>query len=112
MMKVIFFLLLNINACILLGRKDENMEILKVSSKSKPINVAGALASILKEKNEVSVQVIGAGSLNQLVKSIIICKGILAPLGKNIICIPSFTNVEIDKEEKTAIRMNIICQQN
>lgn len=83
------------------------MEILKVSSKSNPNNVAGSLANIIREKNVVEVQVIGAGALNQLVKSIIICRGYLAPLGINVTCIPSFTDVKIDNIIKTGIRFSI-----
>ena len=83
------------------------MNLIKVSSKSKPNNVAGALANIIKEKKEINVQVVGAGALNQLVKSIIICKGYLAPIGINIVCIPSFTNVKIDNIDKTGIKMLI-----
>ncbi len=83
------------------------METLKVSSKSNPNNVAGAIANILKDEDKVTIQVIGAGALNQLIKSIIICKGFLAPIGKKIICDPSFTDVVIDNEEKTAIKMSI-----
>ena len=83
------------------------MNIIKVSSKSKSNNVAGALASILKEKKEIDVQVVGAGALNQLVKSIIICRGYLAPIGLNIVCIPSFSNVKIDNIDKTGIKILI-----
>ncbi len=83
------------------------MEILKVSSKSNSNNVAGAIANILKKEEQIEVQVIGAGALNQLVKSIIICRGLLAPTGKNISCIPSFTETYIDDKEKTAIKFLI-----
>lgn len=83
------------------------MEILKVSSKSNSSNVAGALANIIKENSRVEVQVIGAGALNQLVKAIIICRGFLAPLGINIVCIPSFTDVQIDNSSKTGIKFLI-----
>ncbi|MBR1386212.1 MAG: stage V sporulation protein S [Bacilli bacterium] len=83
------------------------METLKVSSKSNPNNVAGAITNILKEKDKVEVQVIGAGALNQLVKAIIIARGFVAPLGKNIVCIPSFNDIKINDEEKTAIKMII-----
>ena len=83
------------------------MKIIKVSSKSKPNNVAGAFANILKEKKEIDVQVVGAGALNQLIKSIIICRGYLAPIGINIVCIPSFTNVKIDNIDKTGIKILI-----
>lgn len=81
------------------------MEILKVSSKSNPNSVAGALANILKERDMVEIQAIGAGALNQSVKAIIICRGFLAPSGKNLVCIPAFADIKIDKEERTAIKL-------
>ena len=83
------------------------MEIIKVSSKSNCNSVAGALANIIKEKNQVEVQTIGAGALNQLIKSIIICRGFLAPSGINIVCIPSFTDIKINNASKTGIKMLI-----
>lgn len=81
------------------------MEILKVSSKSNPNSVAGALANILKERDTVEIQAIGAGALNQSVKAIIICRGFLAPSGKNLVCIPAFADIKIDNEERTAIKL-------
>ena len=83
------------------------MKMIKVSSKSKPNSVAGALTNIIKEKKEIEVQVIGAGALNQLVKSIIICRGYLARLGIDIVCIPSFSEVKIDNFDKTGIKILI-----
>ena len=81
------------------------MEILKVSSKSNPNSVAGALANILKERDTVEIQAIGAGALNQSVKAIIICRGFLAPSGKNLACIPAFADIVIDGDERTAIKL-------
>ena len=43
------------------------MEILKVSSKSNPSKVAGAIANIYRESKSVEIQTIGAGSLNLLI---------------------------------------------
>ncbi len=83
------------------------MKTIKVSSNTKPNSFAGALANIIKEKNEIEVQVVGAGALNQLIKGIIICRGYLAPLGINIICIPSFSSVKIDNIDKTGIKILI-----
>ncbi len=83
------------------------MEIIKVSSKSNSNSVAGALSNILKKEDLIEVQVIGAGALNQLVKSIIICRGLLAPTGKNLYCVPSFVETYIDDKEKTAIKFLI-----
>ncbi len=83
------------------------MEIIKVSSKSNPNSVAGAFANILKNKDHLESQVVGAAALNQLIKAIIICRGYLAPLGKNIVCIPSFSEVKIENVDKTAIKIMI-----
>ena len=81
------------------------MEVLKVSSKSKPSSVAGALANAFREKRSVEVQAIGAGSLNQAVKAIAIARGYVAPSGKDLICIPAFSDVLIEGEERTAIKL-------
>jgi stage V sporulation protein S len=83
------------------------MEILKVSSKSKPNSVAGALANAFKEKNQIEIQAVGAGALNQAIKGIAIARGFVAPSGKNLICIPAFSDIVIDGEERTAIKLLI-----
>ena len=81
------------------------MDVLKVSSKSKPSSVAGALANAFREKRSVEVQAIGAGSLNQAVKAIAIARGYVAPTGKDLVCIPAFSDVLIEGEERTAIKL-------
>ena len=83
------------------------METLKVRSKSNPNSIAGALENVLKEKNTVEIQAIGAGALNQAIKAIAIARGFVAPSGKNLICIPAFTDIMIDGEERTAIKLII-----
>ena len=83
------------------------MEILKVSSKSNPNSVAGALANVFREKGTVEVQAVGAGALNQAIKAIAIARGFVAPSGKNLFCIPAFSDIAIDGEERTAIKLII-----
>ena len=83
------------------------MEILKVSSKSNPSKVAGAIANIFRENGRLEIQTIGAGSLNQAIKAVAITRGFLAPMGKNICVIPSFSDTLIDGENKTAIKLII-----
>ncbi len=80
------------------------MEVLKVSSNSKPKSVAGALAAVLREQGTAEIQAIGAGAINQAVKAIAIARGFVAPNGMDIIAIPAFSEVEIDGEERTAIK--------
>ena len=81
------------------------MEILKVSAKSNPSSVAGALAGVLREKGAAEIQAIGAGAINQAVKAIAIARGFVAPHGMDLICIPAFMDIMIDGEERTAIKL-------
>lgn len=80
------------------------MDILKVAAKSNPNSVAGALAGVLREKGSVEMQAIGAGAINQAVKAIAIARGFVAPGGIDLVCIPAFTEITINGEERTAIR--------
>ena len=81
------------------------MEILKVSSKSNPSKVAGAIANVFRENGSVELQTIGAGSLNQAIKAICIARGFLAPSGENLVVVPAFSDIMIEGEEKTAIKL-------
>lgn len=55
------------------------MEILKVSSKSNPSKVAGAITNVFRTEGIVELQTIGAGSLNQAIKAIAIARGRVTP---------------------------------
>ena len=83
------------------------METLKVGTKSNPNSVAGALANIFRENGTVEIQAIGAGALNQAIKAIAIERGFVAPSGKNLVCIPAFTDIQINGDERTAIKLII-----
>ena len=81
------------------------MEVLKVSSKSNPNSCAGAMAGVIRQAGAVEVQVVGAGALNQAVKAIAIARGYLAPSGVDLVCVPTFADIEIDGQSRTAIRL-------
>jgi stage V sporulation protein S len=83
------------------------VEVLKVSSKSNPNAVAGALAGVLRQSGAVEVQVVGAGALNQAIKAIAIARGFVAPSNIDLVCIPTFADIEIDGEGRTAIRLAV-----
>ena len=83
------------------------MEILKVSSRSNPNSVAGAMAGVVRQSGAVEVQVVGAGALNQAVKAVAIARGYLTPSNVDLICVPTFADIEIDGESRTAIRLSI-----
>lgn len=80
------------------------MEVLKVSAQSKPKSVAGALAAVLRERGSAEVQAVGAGAVNQAVKAIAITRGFVAPNGIDLVTIPAFVEIQIDGEERTAIK--------
>jgi stage V sporulation protein S len=81
------------------------VEVLKVSSKSNPNSCAGALAGVLRQSGAVEVQVVGAGALNQAIKAVAIARGFVADSGLDLVCIPTFADIEIDGESRTAIRL-------
>lgn len=83
------------------------MEVLKVSAKSSPNSVAGALAGVLRENKNAEIQVVGAGAVNQAIKAVAIARGFVAPSGIDLICIPAFTDIEIDGSKRTAIKLII-----
>lgn len=83
------------------------MNVIKVSSKSHPASVAGALANLFKTRSEVEIQAIGAGALNQAIKAVAIARGYVAPTGKDLSLIPGFVDVMIDNCEKTAIKLYV-----
>jgi len=80
------------------------MQVLRVSAKSNPNSVAGALAGTIRENRKAEMQTIGAGALNQAVKALAIARGFVAPAGIDLVCIPAFTSIEINGEERTAIK--------
>lgn len=80
------------------------IELLKVSTKSNPNAVAGAIANILKNQKRIDIQAIGAGSINQAVKAIAIARGFIVLSGTDLSCVPVFAEVDIETQTKTAIR--------
>ncbi|MEH7886915.1 stage V sporulation protein S [Bacillus sp. JJ1609] len=86
--------------------------LLKVSSNSNPNSVAGAIAGALRERGSTEIQVIGAGALNQAIKAIAIARGFVAPSGVNLVFVPAFTDVVINNENRTAIKLIIGPRKN
>ena len=81
------------------------MNIIKVSAKSRSTAVAGAIAGVIRGSGHADVQAIGAGAVNQAVKAVAIARRYLALDGIDVICIPIFTEVEIEGQERTAMKL-------
>ena len=81
------------------------MDVLRISTKSNSNSVAGAIAGLIKEKGRAEMQAIGAGALNQAIKAVAIARGFVAPSGVDLICIPAFTEIKIEEDERTGIKL-------
>ena len=80
------------------------MDLVKVSSKSTPKAVAGAIAAIIRNGNKAEVQAVGAGAANQAVKSIAIACVYMKEENTEIVCVPAFIEIEINGETRTAMQ--------
>jgi stage V sporulation protein S len=84
---------------------EKTVDIIKVSARSRSTAVAGAIAGVVREHNRAEVQAIGAGAVNQAVKAVAIARGYLSDDNIDVITIPYFTEVMIEDQERTAVRM-------
>lgn len=82
-------------------------KILKTSKNSDPHSVAGAIAGTVDEIGLAEIQAIGAGALNQAIKAVIIARGFFAPRGIELQVIPSFLDVDVEGNTRTAIRLSV-----
>ncbi len=83
------------------------MDLIKVSANSRSTAVAGAIAGIIRDTGRAEMQAIGASAVNQAIKAIAIAHGYLQLDNIDIVCVPSFTEVDIEGQERTALRIAI-----
>lgn len=81
------------------------VDTIKVSAKSRSTSVAGAIAGVIREHRHAEVQAIGAGAVNQAIKAIAIARGYLERDGLDISCVPTFVEVDVGGEERTAVKL-------
>lgn len=82
-------------------------ELIKVSAQSRSTAVAGAIAGVMREQGYVEVQAIGASAVNQAIKAIAIARGYLEQDQMDLVIVPSFTGVDIEGNERTAVRIAV-----
>ncbi len=83
------------------------MDVIKVSARSRSTAVAGAIAGVIRDTKRAEVQAIGASAVNQAIKAVAIARGYLQQEGIDIICIPAFTEVDIEGQERTAVKLTV-----
>ncbi len=81
--------------------------MLKVSARSNPNAVAGALAAVMRERENAEIQAVGAGALNQAIKAVAIARAYLKGSNIDVVCVPSFITVEISENERTGISLSV-----
>lgn len=81
------------------------MDMIRVSANSRSSAVAGAIAGIIREHRHAEVQAIGAGAVNQAMKALVLATGYLKEDGIAVSCVPEFTNIKINDQERTAIKL-------
>ena len=97
----------NLNASVGCGSSSSAVHQLKVSAKTSPASAAGAIAGLIKDKRVIEIHSVGAGAVNQAIKSIAIARGFLVPIGIDICALPSFNDIEIDGQHRTAIKITV-----
>lgn len=79
-------------------------DLIRVSATSLTTAVAGAIAGVIRDHGTADVQAIGASAVNQSVKAIAIARAYLEEDRITLSCVPRFVDVDIDGQERTAIR--------
>ena len=82
-------------------------ELIKVSAQSRSTAVAGAIAGVMREQGYAEVQAIGASAVNQAIKAVAIARGYLEQDDMDLVIVPSFTEVDIEGNERTAVRLAV-----
>ncbi|MCX8092577.1 MAG: stage V sporulation protein S [Candidatus Goldbacteria bacterium] len=81
---------------------------LKVASGSDPKSVAGAIANNIREKKQIEIISMGPAAVNQTMKAIAIAREYLSNEKIDILCRPEFMHIELDGQQKSAIKFVII----
>ena len=82
-------------------------ELIRVSAQSRSTAVAGAIAGVMREQEHAEMQAIGASAVNQAIKAVAIARGYLEQDGIDLVIVPTFTEVDIEGNERTAVRIAV-----
>ena len=58
----------------------------------------------MREQGYAEIQAIGASAINQAIKAVTIARGYVEQDEMDLVVVPSFTEVDIDGAERTAVR--------
>jgi len=80
--------------------------VVKVSGKSPVTQTAGSIAKCFEQnkyKESVEIRAIGASSVNQMIKAVIVARSKLTSKGYDLVLRPFFAEEEVDGELRTLI---------
>ena len=80
------------------------MDVLRVSARTQPGALAGAIAGVMREKGRVELRAIGAAAVNQATKAVATARIFLELDGIDAVLTPTFAQVMIGDQEKTVAR--------
>lgn len=81
--------------------------VLKAKNNTEPNKMAGMIAEMIKQGKKLSIQAVGAGAVNQAIKSIAVARRYTVDQGIDLYVIPAFADVVIEGETRTAIKLII-----
>ncbi len=80
---------------------------MRVSATSQPSIVAGAIAKAMRDGRVVEIQSIGVRAVYQALKAVIISRSYLEADRLDVVVSPSFTLLDIEGKERTAVKLRI-----
>ncbi len=83
------------------------MDVIKVSARSVPKSVAGAICAVIRECGKAEVEAVGAGAVNQAVKAAAVARVFLAEENIDAVCIPTFEELEVAGASKTGMKLTV-----
>lgn len=84
------------------------MTSLRVAASSQIDKVGSAIVRFLQEGADVELVAMGAGAVNQALKSVIKARGFAAPAGMDLLMRPGFRDVEMDGKVKSVVCIHIV----
>lgn len=85
-----------------------NETVIRVSADSTPNRVAGAIAKAIRGQQSAEARAIGPNAVNQMVKAIALAQRYVAPEAIQIYCVPSFVDVIVDGDVRTAVSLRLV----
>src|SRR5580765_6727935 len=89
------------------GHRHGEEQILRVKASSSPASLASAVSHAIYDGRRVTLRAIGAGAVNQAVKSLAIAQSYVGVRGLVIYTRPGFANVEMPDGTVSAIVLRV-----